>query len=221
MVKKRLLFAFCLSLFLSAAPAMAGLFDFSFSSVTSTFDETSAFNVSVNPDLTLGSVTRIQSPTGFTSFSPWGSGWAAGGDFSLSMTISNILAGTADGSGTFSITDTDATPDTITGSIDGTWTNAGAFNLFSGTITDVKFNDNGTADEEFDGHSGYVSMSFPSLSPWSGSIMEISTTSNWFGEGRYSTDQGNVIASVVPVPGAVLLGMLGLGVVGIRLRKYA
>lgn len=218
-MKRKLLLAFCLSLFLSAAPVKADLFDFGFSSVDSSFDGTSAFSVSVNSLLTTGSLTRIQAPAGITTFAP--PGWDTVGDFSLSMTITNILASTADGSGAFTITDTDATPDTITGSVAGTWTNAGAFNLFSGAITNVSFNDNGTLDGEFDGHSGSIPMSFTAPEPWQGVIMEISTTSTWFDEGAYDTNQGNVIASVVPVPGAVLLGMLGLGAVGIKLRKYA
>jgi len=36
-----------------------------------------------------------------------------------------------------------------------------------------------------------------------------------------ATGMGDVAVSVVPVPGAVLLGMLGLGAVGIKLRKFA
>jgi hypothetical protein len=38
---------------------------------------------------------------------------------------------------------------------------------------------------------------------------------------RATQDQDTFHTSVVPVPGAVLLGILGLGVVGIKLRKYA
>ena len=39
------------------------------------------------------------------------------------------------------------------------------------------------------------------------------------GEGTNSSDDFHT--SVVPVPGAVILGILGLGVVGLKLRKYA
>ncbi len=37
----------------------------------------------------------------------------------------------------------------------------------------------------------------------------------------YPSDSDTYHISVVPVPGAVILGILGLGVVGIKLRKYA
>jgi hypothetical protein len=39
--------------------------------------------------------------------------------------------------------------------------------------------------------------------------------------GDYPSDPDAYHISVVPVPGAVLLGILGLGVAGIKLRKYA
>jgi hypothetical protein len=38
---------------------------------------------------------------------------------------------------------------------------------------------------------------------------------------EWTNNSGSVDVTVVPVPGAVLLGVLGLGAVGIKLRKYA
>jgi hypothetical protein len=38
---------------------------------------------------------------------------------------------------------------------------------------------------------------------------------------QYAFEFDNLAAGVVPVPGAVLLGMLGLSIAGIKLRKYA
>ena len=46
------------------------------------------------------------------------------------------------------------------------------------------------------------------------------TLDNFFSEDRDLSD-GEVKGQVVPVPAAVLLGILGLGVVGLKLRKYA
>jgi hypothetical protein len=48
----------------------------------------------------------------------------------------------------------------------------------------------------------------------------------WGGSYHYYDDvylqhYGVMTLTVVPVPAAVLLGIMGLGVVGIRLRKYA
>ncbi len=207
-----------------ATPAMANLFDFHFGSLTSTYTYSSGtFNVSVNPTLTSGSVTRLEAPIGVMQFladTPGHSYWGIeGGNFSLSMMINNIGASTADGAGSFTITDTGG--DTITGNLAGTWADLGVSNFFAGTLSNVNFIS--VSDGNFDGHlSSSVLMSFTSLPPWYGTLIELSTTGTWFGDGfDYTTNSGSVDASVVPVPAAVILGILGLGVVGIKLRKYA
>jgi len=230
MVKRKILLLFiCFAaLCLTAAPARADmvLFDFHYGSLTSTYTSaTGAFSASMNPVTTSGSVTRLEAPIGWAQFWPGVPGqppveswWnTLGGDFLLEMTIDHINAGTADGSGTFTITDTGG--DTITGGLAGDWIDMGPSNVFVGTLSNVLFvvSDDGN----FDGHSGSVSMSFTSLPPWYGTLIELSTTSTWFSEGDYTTNSGSVDASVVPVPAAVILGVLGLGVVGWKLRKYA
>ena len=52
-------------------------------------------------------------------------------------------------------------------------------------------------------------------------IMANGSVFNQGGSWRHSTDWNPTRAEVVPVPGAVLLGMLGLSVVGVKLRKHA
>ena len=47
-----------------------------------------------------------------------------------------------------------------------------------------------------------------------------STLDAFFGAGG-TYDDGNIDIHVVPIPAAVILGILGLGVAGIKLRKYA
>jgi hypothetical protein len=42
-----------------------------------------------------------------------------------------------------------------------------------------------------------------------------------FSSDQYAFEFDNLAAGVVPVPGAVLLGMLGLSIAGLKLRKYA
>ena len=42
-----------------------------------------------------------------------------------------------------------------------------------------------------------------------------------WGGGNYYEPEIDAVAGVVPVPGAVLLGMLGLSVAGVKLRKHA
>jgi len=209
-------------------PAMAGLFGFHYGELDSSYN-TGVFTTSADtltPSLTSGSVSsHLNYDVANFINSLWGT--AAGNDllgnadFSLNMTITNITATKADGiNGSFTITDIDG--DTITGNLAGVWTNAGVSNNFDGTLSNVNWNNN-SGDNSFDGHIGAVDMSLITTSPqpWFGTVIELSSTATWFSEGNYSTKYGSVDATVVPVPAAVILGILGLGVVGIKLRKYA
>lgn len=217
-----------------ATPARAAMFDFHFGSLTSSWDGTSAFTTSVNPAKTSGSLTRHRVPVSVTNFLANGLlpgfDWATlGGDFSLSMTITGITgSGTvadpysATGSGSFAITDT--TGDIISGNLAGAWIRPSLpvpspSNNFAGVISNVSFANN-SGDSTFNGHLGAASMAYPQPIPWRGSLIQLSTTGSWFSAAGYTTDSGSVDASVVPVPAAVLLGILGLGVAGLKLRKY-
>jgi hypothetical protein len=216
-MKKKLILVLCVSLFSGATPAMATMFDFHFGSLGSSYDGAGAFTASVQPTLTSGSVTRLASPTGVANF--LAGQWAAGGNFSVAMTLSNITASSADATGSFAITDTNG--DVISGNLTGTWSSlGGTSNYFAGTLGPVSFADNST-DGNFDGHSGSASMSFLQPAPWRGTLIMLSTTTTWFADGAYTSRSGSADASVVPVPGAVLLGILGLGAVGVKLRKFA
>ena len=229
-MKKKLILVFWLSLFLGVAPARAAIIDFHYGSLTTTWDGTSSFTTSVNPGLTSGSVTRLRVPTASANFLAdgviSGLGWTAqGGDFSLSMTISSVTGtGTsldpfsAVGVGSFAVTDTNG--DILSGAISGKWARTASSNTFAGKITNVAFANN-SGDNAITGHAGSASMDFPQPMPRRGSLIQLSTTGTWFTGGAYSTSSGSVDASVVPVPGAVLLGMLGLTVAGLKLRKTA
>ncbi len=212
---------------LGASPATAALFDFGFGSVRSTFTldpggTTGSLEVSKIEGLTMGSVIHLEpAPTSIAGFL-WGMG-APGGDFSLSMDIENISASamTATGRGSYTVTDT--TGDKLTGQFQGNWTRTGDGNTFRGTMANVRF-DNASGDGQFNGHWGSAaSMIFPAPPPWGGALQEVSTTPNWFSAGSYTTKSGSVDddAAVVPIPAAVLLGMLGLGTAGAGLRRFS
>jgi hypothetical protein len=59
--------------------------------------------------------------------------------------------------------------------------------------------------------------SFITLSGWTGDVTGFGFEINY--EGSRGSDNFHI--SVVPLPAAVILGMLGLGAAGIRLRRFA
>jgi len=224
MFKKRiLLFGVCLgALCLHASPTMAApLFDFHFGSINSSYTlgegGTGAFSAN-NALWTVGSLTRQAGAPESAWLLPgaWGSA-----DFSLSMALTNIDADSADATGSFNITDTDG--DVISGLISGAWTNLGVANSFAGGLSNVSFSQTGgDLDNRFNGSAGSsVVLAFSQPAPWIGNLIELSTTGTWFAEGDYTSTSGSVDASVVPVPvpGAIVLGMLGMGVAGLKLRR--
>jgi len=217
MLKIRTLLIICFALLcLGAAPAMADLFGFSFSNIRSTFDGGNAFQ-SMDWANTTGDLYRNVATTGTASFDSgsWGMGLE---DLLVQMTISNITASTADGIGTITLKDIQG--DTLTANVGGVWQNLAGFPVFAGTLGTVTY---APATNTFDGHSGdSVSLVFAQPQPWNGAIVELNMRGSWFTAGApTNVTGGSIDASVVPVPAALLLGMLGLSVAGIKLRRFA
>jgi hypothetical protein len=204
-------FALCLI----TAPARADLFGFTVSNTHSTFDGVSLFKATYGSSMSESYLYRNTPPAGAVKNFP---GYG-GTDFLISMTISNIniTAGTADGSGTLMLKDYDG--DALSGNLSGHWTG----NSFRGSLTNVTF-----AQPDFDGwvlsFPSYVlddvSMAFNSpQSSWSGTVIEVTAGGDF--RGSFDVTGGSVDATIVPVPAAFLLGLLGMGAAGLKLRKYA
>jgi len=215
---------------MAATPALADLFGFSYSNLHTTFDGVGSFSTAEWAQ-TSGSLYRNTPPPTTTAmfltdtFAPWvgGTTWAAGPQgLLISMTISGITATTAVGSGSFSITDIHG--DAITGDISGTWGRTGAGSpysgVFTGGLTNVFFTPAVVGNDTFDGHLGSVSMEFSALEPWRGTLIQLTATGGWFSQ-AFDVKGGSIDATVVPVPAALLLGLLGLGAAGVKLRKFA
>jgi len=224
---KILLFIICFAaLCLNSAPVSADLFHFSIpNKYEMTFDGT-RFDASLNyySDFAL---TRDVAPIETVNLFPWKLSPGLGlGAFSLWMDLDNITANTATAIGGFTITDVDG--DTIAGDFTGNWALIGDYPSFSGAMSNIQWT---TGDGFFNGNDGSDDASMPldfaSGPPWIGTIIELTTGHTaWFlnpwGDPLLVTKIGGRIEGVVvPVPTAVLLGILGLGAVGIKLRKYA
>ena len=226
MNRKQILLS-CLALCFCAAPANADLFQFGVDKLDNDFVfGTKTFTAVVNKTAATGSfgnVLGIQAPAE-SAFFFWNLGDA--GDFELEMAISDITGGavgdTATGIGIF--TYTDAGGDKLTGDISGTWIRKPSLgNNFEGNLSNVLF-DNTSGDGKFDGGAivgGFVDMSsFNSPQPWGGTVVGLTGTSLNFFDASFTTAlQGSVNGIVTPLPSALLLGILGLGTAGLRLRR--
>lgn len=223
--RKKILLIICFAaLCMSSAPVFADLFDVSVDRIDMTFDGTT-FNAWLNKPYGSVTLNRIEAPieTVELEYVHVG-GTATLGDFSLWMDLDNFTATTATATGEFTLTDIDG--DTITGDITGNWGLIGGYTHFSGEMSDIQW----TSDDGFfNGNDGSDDNAVPldliTLPPWEGNIIDLTINyheawmlyTDWGGK----TKIGTIDASVVPTPAAVLLGILGLGVVGIKLRKYA
>lgn len=229
MMQKKFLTLLCLAVVcLNAQPVTADLFSIEATGLHTMFDGGSTFSAFKDFGTNAELARIAPPPAGEPAWFKWLPA-SEPGDFSLSMTISNIVSTvgseSADAVGSFTFTDTSSPGDTVTADITGTWTRVGGQNEFSGYLSYVYFNNN-SGDTTFNGNFGASSepMGFPDPTPWYGTI-DVTSIGNWFGDGAFETayDGGDMeaVITAVPTPAALLLGMLGLSVAGVKLRKFA
>jgi len=230
-MKTRLLII-ALAIGLIATPAMAELFSIGVLNTKTVYTSSDATSgtftadayKNLSPEVQITSLSGSAPPAiGDSATLIWGND---PGSFLLSMKISNIT-GTgipadpygAVGSGSFVLKDVD--DDKITADFTGKWVRLATQNFFDGILSNVLFDsDDGT----FDGPgTNSVDMGFLVVQPWSGAITELVTNTNWFSAGDFNVTGGGISITVVPVPAALILGVLSLGAmgVGLKLRKLA
>jgi hypothetical protein len=162
-------------------------------------------------------VSRFLSPAGSASFAtpPGMSATGGGGMGGFSLSLSVLGSGsTRTGTGTFTVSDVSGA-DTITGSIDGTWSYLSGTDQihFAGELTDVTFT--GTT---FTGNTGFFSLlGLPQ--PESGALVSLTTagTGGFFNTSFQNATTGLDGQVLIPLPPAVWTG--GAMLVGVLVSR--
>lgn len=168
---------------------------------------------------TTGNVNREIPAVGTANFGPGFFG--GGGDFVLSLNLTNITNTSANATGNLRIRDTSGIGDIIQANISGTWnlTNPG-LPFFSGVMTQVLVVNN-SGDGTFDGTGGTNwSMAGLPANPLFGQIQTLFIQFNLPNSfaGAFSNVSTNVQGQIIPAPGALALLAAGGLVAGRRRR---
>lgn len=162
-----------------------------------------------------GDVTRLLAPGGTAQFEP-GFINTVGGNFTITISVFNIVGLTADGAGSFEITDIDG--DKITGDINGNWLSPGAgIVFFNGLLSNVQFTAGGDGDFKGSGPGSFDITDLAGI--YSGALVQLFTrVGGGFFNSSFSGVSALVSGDIVPAPGT--LALLGLGgLAAIRRRR--
>jgi hypothetical protein len=206
-----------------ATPAMADMFTFTYSALTTSYNSTTGvFTANETDNATVGTFNRlVPPPSGPAVIMPT---WAGPEGFTITMDITNIGLGgqSAKGiNGLLSMVDVDG--DTVSGNVTGKWALVGGELRFDGIMSNVEYTPTGAGGNVWNGDFGSMSMVVNgSIGPWPGVFVELTTNDLRFVPGGWSNVVGaGATATITPVPAAVLLGLLGLSAAGVKLRRFA
>ena len=214
----------CIGMGAVAALGLAGvasadaILSYTYSDLDGSFDAgTAIFNAKAGL-LTSGDVTRLTGAGGTAEFNAGFYGFDSA-DYTLTIDVTNNNGSTADGQGSFSVTD--ANGDTITGLVEGTWIK-GAFGtvFFNGQLSNVLINDN-SGDAKFNGSTaGAFSTNFQGpIAPFEGALVQLFISSaGEFMTKSFSGVPTLVSAEIIPAPGTIALALAG-GAIAFRRRR--
>jgi len=124
----------------------------------------------------------------------------------------------AEASGKLVVTDIDG--DEITGDVNGTWSLGASGQAASvGSVSGMIFT---PPDGTFNGNvrgSGF-SLDFSRFDQPIGTFLNVADVAGGFFENSFSNRSSGIVSQVVPAPGAIALGVVGVGLVGWIKRRY-
>lgn len=198
------------------------IISFGFNGLIGDFDSTTdAFTVGVG-DLTAGDVTSLV--TGESAEFEMGFALEdSDADVIFSISVANITANSATGTGTFLITD--ANGDQIGGDLAGTFRLIGPFIAFSGRLENVFANDV-TGDNQFNGvpdTTSFINDFSDFITPFEGAIVQLSLNTGGFFSSDFDglvVEVNGLIQAFVPAPGT-FAGLAAAGLFAARRRRSA
>jgi len=207
----------------TAAHAGITQLNFGYEGVNGIYNGTTTFSWSATTANSSGDVFVTSAPAKRADFALGSLGGANTADVTGSLTVGSITATTATGVGSITLTDADGS--TITASVSGNFylgappgSNDPTI-LFTGVLSSVVYT---FADSTFDGDTSSFSTSDFNTNADQGFLTEFEFDGNWFTAGAFSTDTLQLDGSTrLPVPGAALLGILGLTAITSIRRRFA
>ncbi len=167
-----------------------------------------------------GDVTRLGGMGGTALYNP-GSVDNAPTSVLFEISVINIdsVSKTAQGIGTFSISDADG--DVLMGSFSGDWSGVGfGFTFYGGSGVDFEF-DSSAGNGSWDGPSGGSFSTDFGVDQLVGAVSLLfqQPTTNFFAASFMDSSVQADGIMIIPAPGALALGGIGLGIAGARRRR--
>lgn len=193
-----------------AGPAMGStILSFGFTDLSGSFNPaTMAYTAAGVNTATLhsgGNVNRLQDPVGSAIYNPG----SAAGLILVSLTVSNVVGNSAQGTGTIFIEDADG--DRFVADISGSFSLVAPAVFFNGALDNVAFVPGPGTNNQFNGPSGgSFPLTFaPAPPPYTGAVVQLYFDAGTFFSAPFQDISTQVSGAVIPTPASAAI--LGFG----------